>query len=68
MNDFDWKQITGAEFAEYKKVQYSGLTNMIDMKTVSGLSGLPIEKIHAIMWNYGELSEKYPEKRGRKRH
>ena len=51
--------ITKDQFEAYVDVQMSGITNMMDVRTVSELSGLEKEEIITIMKNYGELKEKY---------
>ena len=48
--------ITKEQFAKYVRVQMSGVTNMFDVNTVSGLSGLQRKTIIKIMETYGELS------------
>tara|TARA_Y100000034_G_C6664759_1_gene291565 strand:- start:107 stop:322 length:216 start_codon:yes stop_codon:yes gene_type:complete len=53
--------ITKEQFAKYVRVQMSGVTNMFDVNTVSGLSGLQRKTIIKIMETYGELSKKYPD-------
>ena len=52
-------EITKVQFNRYVGVQLSGVTNMMDVKTVSQLSGLDKEQIITIMKNYSELKEKY---------
>ena len=52
-------EITKEQFEAYVDVQMSGITNMMDVRTVSELSGLEKEEIMTIMKNYGELKEKY---------
>lgn len=47
------------EFKAYRSVQDSGVTNMFDVRTVSELSGLPKDKILAIMQGYGDLKAKF---------
>ena len=56
-------EITKEQFEAYVDVQMSGVTNMIDVKTVGNLSGLEKEQILTIMKNYSELKEKYNEKK-----
>ena len=53
------ENITQDQFEAYLDVQMSGVTNMMDVRTVSELSGLEKEEIMTIMKNYGELKEKY---------
>lgn len=52
-------EVTEADFNAYRKVQYSGKTNMMAVGTVSSLSGLPQDKIFFIMDEYAALEEKY---------
>ena len=54
-------EITKEQFEAYVNVQMSGVTNMIDVQMVSGLTGLEREQIMTIMKNYGELKDKYDE-------
>ena len=54
-------EITQEQFEAYVDVQMSGVTNMIDVKTVGQLSGLEKEEIMTIMQSYSELKEKYDE-------
>ena len=54
-------EITKQEFEAYLRVQKGGRTNMFDVQNVEDLSGLPREKIIAIMKQYNELKEKYME-------
>ncbi len=51
--------VTRDEFEAYTDVQYSGVTNMFDVKTVSQLSGLHRPKIIEIMEKYDIYSKKY---------
>lgn len=51
--------ITEEQFKSYVKVQRSGVTNMMDIKTVSALSGLDRDEIVDIMNNYEEYFKKY---------
>ena len=53
--------VTRDEFEAYTDVQYSGVTNMFDVKTVSQLSGLDRPKIIEIMEKYDIYSKKYSE-------
>lgn len=56
-------EISKEDFRDYQDIQYSGLTNMFDIKTVIKLSeNLTKEKYMAIIKNYGELTKKYPTK------
>ena len=52
-------KITKEQFEAYKDVQYSGVTNMFDVRTVSELSGLDRATIMKIMSEYPELASKY---------
>ena len=51
--------ISKEDFLAYKKVQESGVTNMLDINRVSGLSGLDPDTIMEIIKNYNKLSEVY---------
>lgn len=51
---------TKEEFAEYVAVQYCGLWNMFDPRAQEA-TGLSWETYTAIMKNYNELAQKYPE-------
>ena len=53
------ENITQDQFEAYVDVQMSGLTNMMDVRTVSELSGLERQEIITIMRNYTELKNKY---------
>lgn len=56
-------EITRRDFKDYQDVQYSGITNMFDIKKVIKLSkNLTREKCIAIMENYEELMKEYPTK------
>ena len=55
------EKITQEQFEAYVDVQESGVTNMMDVKTVGQLSGLEKEQIMTIMTNYGQLKDKYDE-------
>ena len=52
-------EITKEQFLAYKNVQESGITNMMDIKTVVELADLTREQCIDIMGNYGEYSDKY---------
>lgn len=52
-------EVSEQDFNAYRKVQYSGKTNMMAVGVVSSLSGLPQDKIFNIMDNYAELEAKY---------
>jgi hypothetical protein len=49
-------EITKLDFDAYVRVQDLGVTNMLNIKLVKKLSGLPRLKILAIIKNYGELA------------
>ena len=51
--------VTKDEFDAYTDVQYSGVTNMFDVRTVSKLSGLSGPKIIEIMEKYDIYERKY---------
>ena len=53
------ENITKDQFEAYVDEQMSGVTNMMDVKTVSELSGLERQEIITIMRNYNKLQEKY---------
>jgi len=53
------ENITQNQFEAYVDVQMSGVTNMMDVRTVSELSGLERQEIITIMKNYNKLQEKY---------
>ena len=59
MNKETETEINKEDFLEYKKVQESGVTNMLDINRVSGLSGLDPDTIMEIIKNYDKLSEVY---------
>lgn len=50
---------TADEFEAYQEVQFSGVTNMFDIRTVEALTGLPKDKIFYIMKYYAELDKQY---------
>ncbi len=52
--------ITEKEFKAYVKVQKSGVTNMMMVKTVCALSGLERDRVMVIMDQYSELADKFP--------
>ncbi len=52
--------VTEEEFKAYERVRVSGVTNMMMITDVCGLSGLEREKVIAIIENYDELSKEYP--------
>ena len=54
-------QISKDDFMAYEAVRANGDTNMFAMDVVSALSGLPRDKIVAIMEQYSDLMAKYPE-------
>ena len=53
------ENITKDQFEAYVDVQMSGVTNMMNVRTVSELSGLERQEIITIMKNYNKLQEKY---------
>tara|TARA_Y100000004_G_scaffold164282_1_gene194297 strand:+ start:49 stop:231 length:183 start_codon:yes stop_codon:yes gene_type:complete len=53
------ENITQDQFEAYVDVQMSGVTNMMDLKTVSELSGLERQEIITIIRNYNKLQDKY---------
>lgn len=57
------ENITKEEFERYEQIRISGVTNMWAVNIVESLSGLPRDKVIAIMKQYHELMEKYPEVR-----
>jgi hypothetical protein len=52
--------ISKGDFEAYERVRSSGVTNMYAINVVEDYSGLPREKIIAIMKNYAELNKAYP--------
>jgi hypothetical protein len=56
-------EITKEDFEAYEEVRVGGRTNMLAVSVVSALSGLPREKVMAIIHDYEELMKKYPEVR-----
>ena len=52
-------EITEQDFTVYQEVQFSGVTNMFDVETVSNLSGLNRIKILDIMKNYSAYAKKW---------
>jgi hypothetical protein len=52
-------KITKQDFLAYQEVQFSGVTNMFDVVTVSKLSGLDRKKIIDIMKNYSVYTKKW---------
>ncbi len=51
--------ITKEEFEAYCRVQESGVTNMLDVRIVSQLSGLDSDQVWHIIENYGKLMNEY---------
>ena len=47
------------DFMKYEDCRTSGVTNMLDVRNVTALTGLSREQIMEIMTNYGTLKEKY---------
>lgn len=60
INKKEMIEITEEDFEAYEEVRTSGVTNMLVIASVSGLSGLNEEKVKAIIENYKKLSEAYP--------
>jgi len=60
------KQITKEQFEAYERVRSSGVTNMFNISLVCELSSLDRETVMAIIKNYGDLMELYPDVRGGK--
>ncbi len=54
-------KITKKEFQSYVQVQKSGVTNMFMVGTVCALAGLDRIKVLAIMDEYSDLAEKFPD-------
>ncbi|KKM60146.1 hypothetical protein LCGC14_1544890 [marine sediment metagenome] len=54
------RQISKEDFEAYEKVRESGVTNMFDVTTVCGLSGLSRETCLEIMKDYGSLCKEFP--------
>ena len=52
-------EITAYEFAQYETCRASGVTNMFDITTVKGITGLDKQTIMDIMSNYDYLRAKY---------
>ena len=57
-------EITKEDFDAYRTVQFSGVTNMFDIKNVMVCSGLTKAKCMDIMANYSDLKEKFGEFKG----
>ena len=51
--------ITKEDFEAYCEVQESGVTNMLNVRLVSQLSGLDKDQVMHIIRNYGELQAEY---------
>jgi hypothetical protein len=51
--------ITREQFAAYVTVQKSGVTNMMDVRRVSALSGLTPDQVVFIIRTYAQLQAKY---------
>ena len=56
-------EITKEDFEAYEEVRASGVTNMYMISMVEDLSGLDRKTIWAIMKQYSELNNKYPDVR-----
>ena len=52
-------EVTKKEFEKYLAVQKSGVTNMLDVKTVQWMSDLSKEKILYIITNYNKIKNLY---------
>ncbi len=52
-------KITKEDFEAYCEVQASGVTNMLDVRLVSQLSGLGQDQVWHIIENYGELQAEH---------
>ncbi len=52
-------EISKQEFNAYRRVQYSGVTNMFDVRAVESYSGLTREQIMYIMKNYEALEKEH---------
>ncbi len=55
--------VSKADFEAYERVRISGVTNMFAVGVVMSYSGLSRETIIAIMENYDDLNEEYPDVR-----
>jgi hypothetical protein len=55
--------ISKREFLAVEKVRESGITNMYDLETVSGLTGLGKDVIKQIYDEYDKLEERYLEEK-----
>lgn len=59
------EDVSKEDFRAYVKLQYSGVTNMLDWLTASEYLGWDYnrdrDRYTAIIDNYSELREKYPE-------
>jgi len=51
--------ISKADFEAYCEVQESGVTNMLNVRLVSQLSGLDKDQVMYIIRNYGELKAEH---------
>ena len=52
-------EITQEQFAAYCRVRESGVTNMMNVRLVSELTGLSRNEVIYIIRNYGKLNDKY---------
>ena len=59
----NWQDVTEEQWNTYRRIQYSGVTNMFAVNTVVELSGdvLNRDVCVAIMENYSGLENKYEE-------
>ncbi|MCX6810137.1 MAG: hypothetical protein NTY30_00100 [Candidatus Berkelbacteria bacterium] len=53
------EKVAKEDFIAYREVQFSGVTNMFDVATVSELSNLSREKIIDIMKNYSAYAKQW---------
>lgn len=53
------KEINKEQFESYVEIQESGITNMMNVRYVSDLTGLTRDECIYIMQNYTELSKLY---------
>ncbi len=61
MSEKETMEISQEQFENYLEIQFSGVTNMMAVSTVSDLTGISRDEVLAIMNQYGKLKEKYPE-------
>jgi hypothetical protein len=58
----EWTEVTREDFEAYEEVRQSGVTNMLGTD-VEALAGIDRDTHHAILRNYGDLCDKWPEVR-----